>query len=708
MPSPNLSELIPRELIQREKWLMQKEWVRQATYVRFSLLVIGLTMAAIDVVFDVLPAPWELFVAVDLFGFMVNGLVVWGLRRDLIRPWHVWALLGNDSIIIGILAASIGELSYLAIPFYLLASIAYSLNIPRAARVQLGVALVCYPIARAFGLHHATGAWPLALLLTEEVCLAGIGYLAVAGPIRFTYRVRGARRALGALARGDFSVRLPARALDDLGFLAVSFNDTADRLGQAMQLLEEEIDERTRAEHALRASKDALTHQAFHDPLTGLPNRARFREQVAAALTEAPRRTAVLAVDLDGFKTVNDTFGHAGGDALLVEVAARLQSATRGSDVVARLGGDEFAVLLRFLHDENETRVVADRILTSIDTPVMLGDRATSVGASIGIAIVHCRPDGEGQGSRREDREDIDPVDALMHDADVALYHAKTRGKGRWTRFDPSMHDAAAERRTLKSDLRRALARNELEVHYQPIVSLVTGRIDKVEALLRWSHPTRGPVSPAEFIPLAEDSGLIIPLGRWLLTTACHQLARWQRAIDEREPGRTLAVSVNVSGRQLQHAGFVSEVAAVLRETGVHSGSVVLELTESAVIHHPDTARARMLELKEAGAQLAIDDFGTGYSSLSYLQHFPVDVLKIDRSFVEGVALGGPQEALLRTILMLGRALSLQTVAEGIETEQQRSCVAAMGCDFGQGYLFAHPMAADAVDDLLGIASQRA
>jgi diguanylate cyclase (GGDEF)-like protein len=395
----------------------------------------------------------------------------------------------------------------------------------------------------------------------------------------------------------------------------------------------------------------------------------------------------VLAVDLDGFKSVNDTFGHAAGDALLTEVATRLLAATRGSDVVARLGGDEFAILVRFLHDSGETTLVAERILRSIETPITLGDRTTDVGVSIGIAQYSATSAGEG---KMGDGRALDAVDALIHDADVALYHAKTSGKGCWSKFDPSMHDAAAERRALQADLRLAMTKGELQLIYQPIVYLATGATFRLEALLRWTHPIRGSITPAEFIPLAEESGLIIPLGRWVLETACRQLAEWQRG-PQAEDLCDLSLAVNVSGRQLQHAGFVAEVDRILQETGVEPRAIVLELTESAVIHQADLARDQMRALKKTGVRLAIDDFGTGYSSLAYLQHYPIDVLKIDKSFVKDVANGGPQEALVRTIIWLGKALSLETVGEGIETEEQRVCLQAMGCDCGQGYLFARP-----------------
>ncbi|MCC6319784.1 MAG: EAL domain-containing protein [Gemmatimonadaceae bacterium] len=687
--------LLPREVIVRERWLMQKEWLRQSARVRFVVIGLCLAMALADMLTNVMPGHWQVFGGMQLVAIAANLVVMWHNRADQVHRWPIWAMLGLDSFIIAFLTASIGSLGYLGIPFFLLAAAAYALSIPQAARVQLGVAVIAYPIARWVGMSGPASASDGMLVVLETVVLGGIGHLAIAGPMRFTYRIRAARRALGALARGDFSVRLPARAMDDLGFLAASFNDTAEQLGSAVRSLEGEIHERTRAEVALRASKEALTHQAFHDQLTGLPNRTRFLERVAGALSGgSPERAAVLAVDLDGFKVVNDTFGHAAGDALLREVATRLLGATRGSDVVARLGGDEFAVLLCYLRDEGETRLVAERILRALDAPIALGDRSTSVGASIGIAYGarHAGP----RVASSDDPEGLDPVDALLHDADVALYHAKTLGKGRYATFDPAMNDADTQRRSMHRELRRALGREEFTLMYQPIVSLGTGSVSRFEALVRWTHPQFGAISPATFIPLAEESGQIVPLGRWVLAAACQQLSEWQRTLGDVD-GELVSLSVNVSGRQLQHPGFVKEVVAIVRDTRVAPGALILELTESAVIHQPDIARRLMIELKAHGIRFALDDFGTGYSSLSYLQHFPIDVLKIDRSFMNGVTREGPPQTLVRTIIQLANALALQTVAEGIETEEQRRAVHHMGADYGQGYHFARPMAPEDV-----------
>ncbi len=690
---------------------MQQEWLRQASTVRYSLIAMALGMGLADFALDIFPVDWRTFTAAAVAPGFVTAVLDWRRRQGRSREWHFWGLITIDTLVLAILTALLGPVGYIGVPFFFLAAVAYSLTIPSAARFQHVAACLTYPIARVIGLHVPGEPLSLAIVIVETLCLTVLGRLAIAGPIRFTYRVRGARRALGALAHGDFSVRLPARALDDLGFLAVSFNDTAQRLGHVVAALEKEVAERSRAEAALRNSQDALSHQAFHDALTGLTNRARFRDHLSWALGDAPvGNTFVLAIDLDGFKTVNDTLGHAAGDRLLHDVAKRLLNATRGGDVVARLGGDEFAILLPNVPDSSLAVLVADRVLKALRAPFSLGDRMTSVGASIGIARSRAwdpwadvTSEHPTTGVAGGDRTIRDPVDSLMHDADLALYHAKTLGKGRAEIFDPSLRDAAIERRALHGDLRLALDSGDFHLVYQPIVSLGNGRLVGVEALLRWNHPQRGMIPPSEFIPLAEETGVIVPLGRWVLRQACEDLVRWQamsagvgNAYEE-----PLMVSVNVSTRQLQDPAFVRDVQVILGQTGLDPRTVMLELTEGSVIHHPKAALERLRELKENGVLLAIDDFGTGYSALSYLRDFPIDVLKIDKAFTEGVASGGAQSALARTIVTLGSALSLRTLAEGIEDEAQHKALTSMGCDLGQGYHFSRPVAAAEIDRLL-------
>ncbi|HEY7879004.1 MAG TPA: EAL domain-containing protein [Gemmatimonadaceae bacterium] len=430
-----------------------------------------------------------------------------------------------------------------------------------------------------------------------------------------------------------------------------------------------------------------LAYQALHDPLTGLANRALFRDRVDHALAGMERaggRLAVLFLDLDDFKTVNDSLGHNEGDRLLAAVAARFLNATRGCDTVARLGGDEFAVLLESVHTDSDVITVAERIATSLRAPFVLDEKPVAVTASMGIARA-----GDAEGTEE-----------LLRNADVAMYTAKSAGKGRYAIFAPQMHRALVDRMALEADLRDGIERGELRLLYQPIVDLATGRLAAVEALVRWEHPTRGLLAPAVFIPLAEETGLIVPLGRWVIREACKQGALWrsQSPLDE-----SPTVTVNLSGRQFQHEALVSDIAAALAESGLEPVRLVLEITESVIMRDVEVTLARLLELKALGVRLAIDDFGTGYSSLSSLRRFPIDVLKIDKAFVDNITLGGNDAALARTIIALGDMLSLRTVAEGIEDAQQHRTLQELGCELGQGYLFAKPLPSDQIATMLAL-----
>jgi diguanylate cyclase (GGDEF)-like protein/PAS domain S-box-containing protein len=427
-----------------------------------------------------------------------------------------------------------------------------------------------------------------------------------------------------------------------------------------------------------------LAHQAFHDSLTGLSNRAVFRDRLDHALARAERNAqpiAVLLLDLDGFKTINDSLGHDAGDELLVAVAQRLQAAARTSDTVARLGGDEFAILLEDEVDEARAKAAARRLKRQLSAPFGVRGREVFVRASVGIAVTY---DGTGT------------TDELIRNADTAMYAAKAAGRGRYEVFQPAMHDRALEEFEVQGDLQQALARNEFVLFYQPIVDFGTGSIKGMEALIRWNHPTRGLLLPREFIRIAEETGLIVPIGAWVLREACRQTAEWR---DEFPEAADLRVSVNLSTRQLFEPDLVRHVREILHDTGLEPAALILEITEGSLMQDVVETVTKLRGLKALGVDLAIDDFGTGSSSLGYLRQFPIDTLKIDKSFVDDIATStseGP--ALVRAIVELAQTLNLETVAEGIEETDQLSELRAVGCSSGQGYLFARPMPSDAME----------
>jgi diguanylate cyclase (GGDEF)-like protein len=432
------------------------------------------------------------------------------------------------------------------------------------------------------------------------------------------------------------------------------------------------------AEHVSLAVTDAqmLTamQQEFHDPLTGLADRTLFLTRVQDTLAGGAGPAAVLIVDLDRFKVVNDSLGHAAGDQLLVTVAQRLRSCLDRGAVAARLGGDEFAVLLPAVSSTDDVTPIAGRILEALREPFDLHGREAFISSSIGIAL-----SGAGGASGASD---------LMVRADLAGYEAKRHGD-RYVVFEPGMQEVFQAHLELESDLRRAVVRHEFELRYQPIVHLRTGDISGFEALVRWQHPTRGIIAPLEFIPVAEETGLIVPIGEWVLREACRQAARW----NARRPGRRpLTVSVNLSAVQLDQPGLPAVVADALDSAGLPGQQLVLELTESMLVDHRESTVRQLETLKDLGVRLAIDDFGTGYSSLAYLRRFPVDIIKIDKSFVDDVGDIPAASALTLGIIQLGRALRLSTIAEGIEHADQLSELTDGDCDLGQGYYFAEPL----------------
>ena len=432
-----------------------------------------------------------------------------------------------------------------------------------------------------------------------------------------------------------------------------------------------------------RALEEQLSHQAFHDSLTGLANRLLFRDRVEHALELTRRRdrlVAVFFIDLDDFKTINDSLGHAAGDDLLIAVARRLQACLRPEDTCARLGGDEFAVMVENVFEPESAVVVARRILAALSEPLELFGSNVEVEASVGIAVAS---------------RDM-TTSELLRNADLAMYRAKSEGKSRFALFEPEMHTRVLDRLALKAELQRSVAAGEFELHYQPIVALQSGTIAGVEALVRWRHPKRGLIYPDEFIPLAEETGLILPLGRLVLGLACRQARRWQK-----QGMPDLGISVNLSAKQLASRHLASEVGAALAETRLDPSTLTLEITESVLMLDSQGVITRLEELKALGVKIAVDDFGTGYSSLNYLRRFPVDALKVAKPFIDGLGTSREQERLAAAILRIGATLRLDTVAEGIEEQAQCDLLRKLKCKYGQGYLFSRPVPAVDLEPLL-------
>ncbi|HZB46555.1 MAG TPA: EAL domain-containing protein [Pyrinomonadaceae bacterium] len=462
--------------------------------------------------------------------------------------------------------------------------------------------------------------------------------------------------------------------------LSVTLNRGAEGRSANLIFQLQDIGDRKRAE-------ERLVHDAFHDVLTGLPNRALFMDHLKLSVERAKRRGdrlfAVLFLDLDRFKLINDSLGHMVGDRLLVGIARRLETCLRPGDTVARLGGDEFTVLLEDLAGADEATDVAGRLQEKLSRPFGLDGHEVFTTVSIGIALSTTGYD------RAED---------VLRDADTAMYRAKTLGKARHEVFDKAMHARALNLLQLETDLRRAVERREFHLHYQPIVSLKGGALTGFEALARWQHPERGAVMPDEFIPVAEETGLIAPIGKLVLGDACRQLAVWQERYPQYPP---LQVSVNLSGKQFMKPDLIEHVREVLAETGIEPRSLKLEITESIMMENIETAPMMLAQLRALGVELAIDDFGTGYSSLSYLHRFPINTLKIDRSFVGRMDGHNENAEIVRTIVMLARSLEMDVVAEGVETEDQFAQLKTLKCEYGQGFFFSRPVDAAGAERLL-------
>ena len=436
-----------------------------------------------------------------------------------------------------------------------------------------------------------------------------------------------------------------------------------------------------------KAAEYRLQHDAFHDSLTGLPNRALLLDRLGQAVARTKRRPdsrfGVLFLDIDGFKHVNDSLGHQTGDQLLIAISRRLESCMREADTVARVGGDEFIGLIDDVESAEVILGLAERILESLRAPFPLDGYEVVVTASIGVAL-----GGVSDYTAEE----------IVRNADIAMYRAKSRGKSGFVVFDEAMHARAVSRLRMESDLRQATKNRQFRLHYQPIVSLQSGKVRSFEALLRWYHPHRGLVCPDDFIALAEETKLILPMGLWVIRTAAEQLRKWQRQFTMSPP---LSISVNLSCRQFLQPDLVYQVERALLETGLDPRCLNMEITESAIMEQVESAASSLAKLKSLGIKLSMDDFGKGYSSLSYLHQFPFDTLKIDRSFIAGIGKSGENTEIVRTIIALANGLGLDVVAEGVETKSQLFQLKDLGCHFGQGYFFSRPLSAEAAGALL-------
>jgi diguanylate cyclase (GGDEF)-like protein len=464
---------------------------------------------------------------------------------------------------------------------------------------------------------------------------------------------------------GAFSTAPRGFEAEDVDFLKAVANVIADAI------------QRKKAEEEIR-------HQALHDPLTGLPNRTLLLERLNHWLDRAKRsgeRGAVMFLDLDHFKMVNDGLGHNTGDRLLLEVAERLEALMRPTDTVARMGGDEFVLFCEDIDSERSALLLVERLLAGLHAPFDLGDCERHITASIGIVFASSESTPE----------------ALVRDSDAAMYRAKERGRARFELFDEAMRERSRRWLETESELRGAMERDELHNLYQPVVA-TSGPLIGFEVLVRWEHPERGTILPDDFIPIAEDCGLIIPLGRKVLYEACHEAAGWAAAGPD---GRALSVNINLSPRQVAHPSLVGMVAEALEQSGLDPSRLNLEITETVLIHDTDTALETLQALKALGVGLVLDDFGTGYSSLGHVKRFPIDVLKIDRSFVSGLGQDAEDDAIVSAVLSMGRALGVEVVAEGVETVGQARQLRSLGCTLAQGFLFARPLSPDAVLELL-------
>ena len=487
----------------------------------------------------------------------------------------------------------------------------------------------------------------------------------------------GVRETPGAVERMEGRVRMVDGSWCDVEAILTNLFDEPSIGGLVINM--RDISDR-------KAAEQQLVWQAFHDPLTGLPNRALFLDRLAGALTRSTRRgtsVAVLFLDIDRFKVINDSLGHEAGDDLLRSLTRRLLGALRPDDTVARFGGDEFTVLCEGVDVEREPMAIAERLSMALGAPFSVEDREVFLSTSIGIAVA--------------DGKDGNP-EAMLRDADAAMYRAKERGRNRFELFDLAMRDRAVERMETENALHRAVELRQLRLHYQPIVDLVTGGVLGAEALVRWQHPALGLLPPDHFIPLAEETGLIVPIGEWVLREACWQVRRWEHAIGL---PAAFTVSINLSVGQLARPRLPKAVQAAIEHARIDASRITLEITESALLQEPEAAIATMRDLKALGVSLCVDDFGTGYSSLSYLKQLPIDALKVDRAFVRGLDVDIEDRAIAEAVVALAHTLGLGAVAEGVENESQLSQLRRLGCDGAQGFYFSRPVPAAEAGELL-------
>jgi diguanylate cyclase (GGDEF)-like protein len=527
--------------------------------------------------------------------------------------------------------------------------------------------------------------------LTKDSCEVGVNYLEACGsrsldPHSPAVLVAEGIRDVMERIREEYSREYSSVANGEDAWYNVRVTRFGDPDSVRVVVAHEDITSR-------KAAEAQLLHEASHDVLTGLPNRAHFTERLGRAVTRSrqdhPDRFAVLFLDLDGFKVVNDSLGHMAGDQLLIGIGQRLGACVRGSDVVARLGGDEFAILLNDIRDENDALQLVTRIQDALSVPFRLLGHEVFTSASIGIAVSHPSYDR--------------PVE-MLRDADTAMYRAKAVGKAHHLVFDQAMHTSAVERLNLETDLRRAIEREEFLVVYQPILDIETEQLVGFEALARWMHPTRGLIQPSDFIPAAEETGLILPLDLWVIRQACRQMLNWRNPRAGQEP---LSLSVNLSGKQFAHGDLVQQLDSIIAETGFDPRSLRLEITESVIMGHPESTLNKLRHLERRGFCLSMDDFGTGYSSLSYLHRFPFNILKIDRSFVRRIGPAGENSEIVATIVALAHNLGMKVVAEGVETAEQAAQLRALRCQYGQGYYYSRPLPAEEAEAFLNRPSPR-